>query len=352
MAMSLNRLDPKVPDPVESRRRAAGRFVRFLYGASVFALIVFFVAYFGAGLVFLSGPGVVTAPLHVISLPYVVQVISVDVTPGAEVAAGAEIARVRSPEYNNIISNYMRALVDLVGREAELKIKARVAEDSLEAARAHLRITEDAVKRLEASRAAAGSVALSYSIEVYGARAQANRLVVSLEAEAAECTTQLAVLGELRERLDWRIAQTDKDFAGGRVDTPLAGIVSTRLADAGQSLVAGAPIAEIFDTRDIYVHWYIPNARLVDPAVGGQVVVLYGNRRIHGTIEAILPVSSVFNGSQILAAAGRQSAQVARIRLDTDVPRPPLNATVEVHMYYANIVGRGALALVHFLGLH
>ena len=28
MNVTINRLDPNVPDPVESRRRAAGRFVR------------------------------------------------------------------------------------------------------------------------------------------------------------------------------------------------------------------------------------------------------------------------------------------------------------------------------------
>ena len=31
MNVTINRLDPNVPDPVESRRRAAGRFVRFAY---------------------------------------------------------------------------------------------------------------------------------------------------------------------------------------------------------------------------------------------------------------------------------------------------------------------------------
>jgi len=157
---------------------------------------------------------------------------------------------------------------------------------------------------------------------------------------------------EMLQRLDRRIEQTVKAFDGGRVVAPIGGIVSTQLADAGQSLVAGAPIAEIFDTRNIYVTWYIPNARIVAPAVGGRVFVLYGNRRILGTIEAILPVSSAFNASQVLGNAGRQSAQVARIRLDPGLALPPLNATVEIHMYYANAAARAAQALVHVLGLH
>src|SRR5262249_23322027 len=67
MAVKINRLDPNVPDPVESRRRAAGRLVRFAYATVVFGVLAFFVIYFGAPLVYLSGPGTVTAPRHVIS---------------------------------------------------------------------------------------------------------------------------------------------------------------------------------------------------------------------------------------------------------------------------------------------
>ena len=64
MNVKINRLDPNVPDPIESRRRAAGRLVRFTYGATVFGILAFFVVYFGAPLVFLSGPGTVTAPRY------------------------------------------------------------------------------------------------------------------------------------------------------------------------------------------------------------------------------------------------------------------------------------------------
>lgn len=57
MDITINRLNPNVPDPVESRRRAAGRLVRIAYATIVFGVIAFFVIYFGAPLVFLSGPG-------------------------------------------------------------------------------------------------------------------------------------------------------------------------------------------------------------------------------------------------------------------------------------------------------
>src|SRR5687768_8938210 len=98
MNFMLNRLDPNVPDPVESRRRAAGRFVRIAYATSVFGLLALFVVYFGRPLVYLGGPGTVSSPRHVVSLPYTVQVVRMTVTAGNEVGAREPIGEVRSPE--------------------------------------------------------------------------------------------------------------------------------------------------------------------------------------------------------------------------------------------------------------
>ena len=69
MDVKINRLDPNVPDPIESRRRAAGRLVRIVYATIVFGVLGFFVVYFGSPLVYLSGPGTVTSPRYVVSLP-------------------------------------------------------------------------------------------------------------------------------------------------------------------------------------------------------------------------------------------------------------------------------------------
>ena len=93
MNVMLNRLDPNVPDPVESRRRAAGRLVRVAYATVVFGMLAFFVVYFGRPLVYLGGPGIVSSPRYVVSLPYTVQVSHMNVAPGAAVQAGEEIGR-------------------------------------------------------------------------------------------------------------------------------------------------------------------------------------------------------------------------------------------------------------------
>jgi multidrug resistance efflux pump len=338
MDVKIKRLDPNVPDPVESRRRGAGRLVRIAYGAIVFGVLAFFVVYFGSPLVFLRGPGVVTSPRRVVSLPFTVQVNEMNLVPGATVKAGEEIADVLSPEQDSIVATYMQALADISGRTAELRIKARVAQESLEAARSYLRVTEEAAERVDAMATAT----VTFRMQVLRERASAGKAVVSQEAEVAESAVQLASLDEFIQQLRGRLGEVEAHFAHGQVFAPIAGIVSTGLAHVGQSLVAGTPIAEILDPTDIFVDWYIPNVRLFDPEVGHEVLVLFGNRRIPGKIAQILPVSGVFAGAQQLVARERPATQIARIRFDPDASPPPLNSTVYVHMHYTGLSARVA----------
>ena len=294
MNIPINRLDPNLPDPVESRRRAAGRVVRFAYAIIVFGVLGFFIVYFGAPLVYLGGPGTVSAPRHVVSLPYTVQVTKMNLVPGATVKAGDEIAQVLSPEQDSIVATYMRALADINGRTAELRIKARVAQDVLEAAGKYELVTQEAVERLGTMTAAT----VTFRMEVLREYASARKAVVSAKAEVSESTIQLASLDEFIKQLQGHLDDVQRHFGQGRVLAPVGGIVSTGLADVGQSLTAGTPIAEILDPSDIFVDWYIPNERLIDPQVGHVVYVLFGNRRLPGTIAQILPVSGVYAGAQ------------------------------------------------------
>jgi HlyD family secretion protein len=348
MNVTINRLDPNVPDPVESRRRAAGRVVRIAYATIVFGILAFFVVYFGAPFVYLGGPGTVSSPRYVVSLPYTVQVGRMNMVPGATVKAGEEIGEVLSPEQDSIVATYMRALADITGRTAELRIKARAARDSLEAARSYKRVAEEAAEQVGAMSAAT----VTFRMEVLRERASASKAVVSQEAEVAESAIQLASLDEFIQQLRARLDEAERHFGRGRVVAPIAGIVSTGLAHVGQSLVAGNPIAEILDPTDIFVDWYVPNVRLIDPDVGHEVSVLFGNRRIPGRIAQILPVSGVYAGSQQLLTRDRPATQIARIRFDPDASPPPLNATVDVRMHYADVSARIAKAMVRLFGLY
>ncbi|WP_457154493.1 HlyD family secretion protein [Mesorhizobium sp. P5_C1] len=347
MHVTINRLDPNVPDPIESRRRAAGRLVRFAYGTTVFGVLAFFVVYFGAPFVFLSGPGTVTAPRYVVSLPNIVQVQTMNVVPGATVKAGQEIGTVNSPQIDGVLANYMNSLADIAVRRAELRVKLRVAQDTLASTRSYLDLTQETIAEIERTSAAS----LSYRVGMYRERAQALGILVTHEAEISESTAQLADLDKFSQQVRGHMDAIERSFAGGKVFAPIAGVVSTNVAHAGQSLVAGAPIAEILDASDIFVDWYIPNERLVDPRIDDKVMVLFGNRRIPGTIVDILPVSDVYAGRQPQFGGDRQSTQIARIRFNEGATMPALNSTVYVHMYYTSFTARIAEWLIWLIGL-
>jgi multidrug resistance efflux pump len=347
MNITINRLDPNVPDPIESRRRAAGRLVRFAYGATVFGVLAFFVAYFGAPFVFLSGPGTVTAPRYVISLPHIVQVQTMNVAPGATVKAGEEIGTVTSPQIDEVLATYMNSLADIAVRRAELRVKLRVAQESLASTRSYLDLTQETIAQIEKTSAAS----LTYRVDMYRERAQALGTLATHKAEISESSLQLADLDQFSEQVRGHMDVIERSFAGGKVLAPISGVIATNLAYPGQSLVAGAPIAEILDATDIFVDWYIPNERLINPRIDDPVMVLFGNRRIPGTIIDVLPVSDVYAGRHSQFARDRPATQIARIRFNAGVPPPALNSTVYVHMYYTRFTARVAEWLIWLFGL-
>src|SRR5215211_2533064 len=135
-----------------------------------------------------------------------------------------------------------------------------------------MRVTEEAVERLGAMSAAT----VTFRMEVLREHASARKAVISQEAEVAETAIQLASLEEFIQQLRGRIDEVQRHFGQGRVFAPIAGIVSTGLAHVGQSLVAGTPIAEILDPIDIFVDWYIPNERMIDPRSGTKSLCCSG----------------------------------------------------------------------------
>src|SRR5262245_26460941 len=191
---------------------------------------------------------------------------------GATVKPGDEIAQVVSPEQESIVATYMQALADINGRTAELRIKARVAQDVLEAARSYELVTQEAVERLGAMTAAT----VTFRMEVLREYASARKAVVSAEAEVSESKVQLASLDEFIKQLRGHLDDVQRNFGQGKVLAPVGGIVSTGLADMGQSLTAGTPIAEILDPTDIFVDWFIPNERLIEcPACGAEGLEIF-----------------------------------------------------------------------------
>ena len=117
------------------------------------------------------------------------------VTRGARVNAGQEIGEVWSPQLDDTVATYMRALAEVNARSAELRIKARAARESLEASRSYLRVTEEAT---QPSRHVNDRKPDVSHRDAAGTRT-GSKTVVAQEAEIEEASVQLASLDEFGE---------------------------------------------------------------------------------------------------------------------------------------------------------
>ena len=214
--------------------------------------------------------------------------------------------------------------------------------NSLEASRSYLRVTEEATSHLDTSTTAS----LTFRIEMLRERALAQKTVVAQEAEVEEASVQLASLdafgGQLRQHLDG----LERNFDGGRIVAPIAGIVSNAPALEGQSVVAGTPIAEILSPNDVFVIWYVPNERFADPEVGRKVVVVFGRRRLEGTITEILPLSDIYGGTQasIVRDAYRHPDCASTLRSECRAASAQVDGLR--YMYYTDFAASVANGLV------
>ncbi|WP_069881615.1 HlyD family secretion protein [Bosea sp. BIWAKO-01] len=350
MPPDIHRLAPDLPDPVESRRVGAGRVVRWVYATFILLIMGFFLWRFGSPLIFLSGPGVVSAPRLAVSLPYLAQVKRIDVGPGATVQAGDLIAVIDSPQVDEITASLLRALADVSGREADLRVKARVAKASLDAAKSRSTMAEEAMQRLEGNPGLE-TASLIYRGEVHRERSLAVQNVAALEAEADEASAQLERLRDVREQIRGRYDQVRQGFDEGRIVAPTSGIVASSTRRSGETVTAGTSLAEIYVAGDTFVDWYIPDFRLVDPQPGQRVFVIWGKARLAGTLTELLPISELLESRRSSILREPSVGQIGRVRFDAGVHPPTLNSTVQVRMFYSHFTEQLARFLVQLFNL-
>lgn len=138
----------------------------------------------------------------------------------------------------------------------DVRTRLRTSESRLEAAR---RAREEAV--------AAGQRAQSGSLAV-GVREQDVR---RLQAERDRLAASRTTLERQTEAAAARVAEIDAALADLRILAPADGTVISRLAEPGELIAAGRPIATLVDLSSLYVRVFIPErdigkVRLGNPA--------------------------------------------------------------------------------------
>ena len=110
MNVSVRRLDPAVPDPVEARRSSSGALVRFTYGLAVGLLFCAIAWHFGQKFVLLKGPARVTADRSILSGPYNLTIKTLNVRVGSLVGGGDVIGEVASLDVEKYFAELHRSI--------------------------------------------------------------------------------------------------------------------------------------------------------------------------------------------------------------------------------------------------
>ena len=329
----MRRLD--IPDPVDSRRSSSGRMVRFFYASGLICMGMFLIWYFGKPLVILQGPGIVTAKRYVISAPYTTHIEKLAVSPGQSVKAGDAIAIVSSFEVEKYISDLLKVVVDETTEATALSIKVAVAKATRQSSMKRLAAANDSVARFEnAPNPAAAS--LPYRAEVYREQALAMLAVSQSDAEGNEAAAQLSKLAVNMKLIGDQLSRIRQNYNEGRMLAPVSGVLSARMAESGETIVAGGVIAEVFDTSDIYIDWTIPALRMIQPNVGDAVSVSNNTETFRGTISELFALSEDFGGGNKSIMSDPKSGQIARVRADNRTRLVVLNTEVRVRMHYSD----------------
>ena len=226
-------------------------------------------------------------------------------------------------------------VVDEATEEAALSIKAAVAKATRESSMKRLAAANDSVARFEgAPNPAAAS--LPYRAEVYRERALAMLAVSQSDAEGNEAAAQLTKLAVNTKLINEQLERIRQNYNEGRLLAPITGVLSARMAESGETILAGGIIAELFDVGDIYIDWTIPALRMIQPRVGDAVLISNGTNTFPGTISELFSLSGDFGGGNKSIMSDAKMGQIARVRADNLTRLVVLNTEVSVQMNYVD----------------
>lgn len=336
--MDPHRLDPDIPDPVENRRSSSGRAVRLVYLFGLLGLALFLAWHFLRFIIFLEGSGTITAKQFQISVPYTVHIDNIEVVAGSRVKRGDVIAMISSFEVEQYQTKLLRSIADIVAREAELQIRLSIAQASLGPSAERLKIAEEITRRFQAF--SSGSESSQYRIDIFRELSNAMAFQAQAEAEATEVSKQLLRQAENRLKLEARLALSVRDFNGGKILSPIDGVVTYDIALEGATVLVGKSIGSVYDTSDIYIDWEMPLRRLVEPKVGDVVFISSGYSVLEGEIAEIFPISTSLGADRRDFFSATPQGQTVRVKNQGFDQLLPIDSQVTVRMNYTTAMNR------------
>jgi membrane fusion protein YbhG len=307
-------------------------------------LAVVVVAAVGCGSRAAEGPGRASGYVEATDVRVAPQVggrlIEVAVSEGDRVAAGALLARLDTADTEIALR---RAEAERDQAVAALKLlqagsrpedirqaraQAESAQADVQAAEAELQAASADLQRFEAllqsssgSRKQRDDAATRRDVAAARVNAARDRARAALEGVARfRAGARPEEIAGARARVavaDAQVAALQKNIADAVLTSPVAGIVTAKLADAGETLAPRSPVAAITDLDHAWANVYVdepvvPRLRLGQPVM----LVTDAGQRLEGKITFISPKAE-FTPRNVQTAAER-SKLVYRIKVSVD----------------------------------
>jgi multidrug resistance efflux pump len=323
---------PSPQAPVSSRLVRSGALVRFIYAVGLMGLGVFFLYYFAQSLTFFEGPGIVTADASSISIPQIAHIKTVRISPGVRVQKGEEVTVAYSPEVNAEISRLLISIASLLQQRAELNVKFGVANSAIDLARVRSAAAKNAGRRVLSSRPEALNTA--YKLDVLREAANASQSESQLSVERETALVELESLENTNAALKQQLALTRAEYNDGKVVSPMTGVIGSRVAHVGDTVVPGQSIAEVFDETQRYIRWLMPYTKFRRPKVNDSVYVIFGNSYLKGYIAEISSIADLMESKRTTVLREPEQGQIVKIKLDRRTEVLPVGAQVTIRMFY------------------
>lgn len=171
----------------------------------------------------------------------------------ADAALRLRIAGSRREDIAELAARVESVAADLAGAEKELKRQELLVAEGVATAKAR----DDAIARRDALLGQQESARQALARARAGSRTQ--------EIDAARAT---------RDATDARIAQLRQQISDATIVSPIDGLVTEKIAEAGELLAAGAPIVVITDLARPWLTVYVAEPDLGKIKLGGSAEVV------------------------------------------------------------------------------
>lgn len=238
---------------------------------------------------------------------------------GRRIEAGTDLLEIDRFSYEGAVVEAEANLAEAIARLAEAEGRIALEETQLASAQDQLTLAERDLARAEQ---------LAGTGDVTDRALDDRRLIVSqrrqtVEQRQANLTIEEARVDQQRaaiQRLEWRVAQAERDLARTVLQAPFAGVVRSESVEPGRLVSVNDVLATLYDDSALNVRFTLSDSQFgrlageAEPLVGRPITITWST----GGQDVTLPGTIDRLDADIAAASGGVTLLAGSTR-----PRPP-----------------------------